>query len=161
MRSIIAKKPLSQTRGFSMIEILVTVVVLSIGLLGLAGMQLTGLKYNHSAYLRSQATLLASDIIDRMRANREMARQGNYDIAIGTSASSITCTAATANCSPAELAAADLAEWKQQLKDLLPAGDGAITRTVNGSETRFTVTIQWDDTRGEQEPTQFPVETVL
>lgn len=144
-----------------MIEILVTVVVLSIGLLGLAGMQLTGLKYNHSAYLRSQATLLASDIIDRMRANRKMARQGNYDIAIDAEAGGTSCTAITANCSPADLAAADLAEWKQQLQDLLPAGDGSISRTINGSEIRFTVTIQWDDTRGELPPTQLPVETVL
>ena len=147
--------------GVSMMEVLVTVLVLSIGLLGLAGLQLTGLRYNHSAYLRSQATLLASDIIDRMRVNRDQALNGAYDIDFGTSTSNTTCAAASADCSPADLAQSDLSEWKQNLQNLLPSGDGAISRTVNGSEVRFTVTIQWDDTRGEQSPTQLPVETIL
>lgn len=161
MHAIIAKKVCPRMQGLSMIEILVTVVVLSIGLLGLAGLQLTGLKYNHSAYLRSQATLLASDVIDRMRANRDAARSGSYDIAIGTAATAGACTGVGTNCTPAEMAAADLAEWKQDLRSLLPGGDGAISRTINGNEVRFTITIQWDDTRGETAATQLPVETII
>ena len=156
-----AGHPARRQCGVSMIEVLVTVLVLSIGLLGLAGLQLTGLRYNHSAYLRSQATLLASDIIDRMRVNRDQALNGAYDIDFGASTSNTTCAVVNANCSPADLAQADLAEWKQNLQNLLPSGDGAIARTINGSEVRFTVTIQWDDTRGEQNPTQLPVETIL
>ncbi len=144
-----------------MMEVLVTVLVLSIGLLGLAGLQLTGLRYNHSAYLRSQATLLASDIIDRMRVNRDQALYGAYDIDFGDYSSSITCATVNADCSPADLAQADLSEWKQNLQDLLPSGDGAIARAINGDEVRFTVTIQWDDTRGEQSPVRLPVETLL
>ncbi|HHH35267.1 MAG TPA: type IV pilus modification protein PilV [Gammaproteobacteria bacterium] len=161
MQEIIAENGCPRMQGLSMIEILVTVVVLSIGLLGLAGLQLTGLKYNHSAYMRSQATLLASDIIDRMRANRDVAKTGGYDINIGTNAPTATCMGANMNCTPAEMAAADLSEWKQDLQNLLPGGDGSITRVVNGNEVHFTITIQWDDTRGEQPPLQLPVETVL
>ena len=69
-----------KSHGFTLIEILLAVVVLSGGLLGLAGLQLTGLKSNHSAYLRSQATILTLDIADRMRANRISAITGAYDI---------------------------------------------------------------------------------
>jgi len=148
-------------QGFSLIEILVTVVVLSIGLLGLAGLQLTGLKYNHSAYLRSQATLLASDIIDRMRANRDIARTGSYDISLGTSPPTASCMGTGKNCTPANMAAADLSEWIQNLQGLLPAGDGAISRTVTGNEVRFTIVIQWDDSHGEEAAVQLPVETVI
>lgn len=144
-----------------MIEILVTVLVLAIGLLGLGGLQLTGLKYNHSAYLRSQATLLASDIIDRLRANRDIARAGSYDISLGTTPASTSCMGTGNNCTPAAMAAADLSEWKQNLQGLLPAGDGAISRTVAGNEVRFTITIQWDDSHGEESAVQLPVETVL
>ena len=67
-------------------------VVLSIGLLGLSGLQTTGLRNNYSAFLRSQATLVTSDILDRMRANREAAKDGDYDIAYAGTPASITCT---------------------------------------------------------------------
>ena len=60
---------LNRSHGFSMIEVLVTLLVLSIGLLGLAAMQVRSIKNTHSAYLRSQATYLAYDMLDRMRAN--------------------------------------------------------------------------------------------
>ena len=66
--------PSADQRGATLIEVLVAMLVLSIGLLGLAGMQMTALKSNQSAYYRSQATVLAYDIIDRMRANRADAR---------------------------------------------------------------------------------------
>ncbi|MFP5393688.1 MAG: type IV pilus modification protein PilV, partial [Gammaproteobacteria bacterium] len=57
-------------RGFSLIEIMVTLVVMSIGLLGLGGIILTSMKNNQSAEARTQATVLVNDILDRMRANR-------------------------------------------------------------------------------------------
>jgi len=123
-------------RGFTLIEILVTVIVLAIGLLGLAGLQATTLRFNSSAYSRSQATNLAYDIADRMRSNVRAARNGAYDIAIG------------ANPSGATLAAQDLREWRIALTNALPVGTGGIARNGNV----FTITIQWDDSRG-QDPT--------
>lgn len=144
-------------RGFTLIEVLVTVIILAIGLLGLAGLQLGGLRYSFSAYQRSQATIMANDIVDRMRANRTVAEAGGYDIDLGDEPDEEDCTGIAENCTSATLADADLYEWKQSLANTLPAGDGSID---NDGGT-FTITIQWDDTRGEEDPKTLAVETVL
>jgi len=152
-------KPSRHELGFTLIEILVTVIVLAIGLLGIAGLQLTGLKYNHSAYQRSQVIVMTNDITDRMRANRTVALAGAYDIAIGGAAAAATCEGVGVNCGPNGIAGADLSEWKQALANNLPSGDGSIAR--NGNGTIFTITVQWDDTRGQQPIKTLAVETIL
>lgn len=150
-----------QTHGFTLIEILVTLVVLSIGLLGLAGLQLNGLKSNHNAYLRSQATILTLDIADRMRANRTSAIAGSYDIGMGEEPADASCEGIGSNCSTAALAGADLSEWKAILANSLPQGDGSIARTVAGGTTLVTIIVQWDDSKGEHAPVQLTTETLL
>lgn len=157
MLSLRHHKAAGQERGFTLIEVLVTVIILAIGLLGLAGLQLGGLRYSFSAYQRSQATIMTNDIVDRMRANRTVAESGAYDIDIGDAAGVASCTGSGKNCSTNSMADADLYEWKQTLADVLPAGDGSVER--NGDI--FIITIQWDDTRGEEEPKTLAVETVL
>lgn len=158
MTSIHQKTSISGRHGgFTLIEVLVTVIVLAIGLLGLAGLQLGGLRYSYSAYQRSQATIMANDIIDRMRANPTVAGTGSYNISIGTMPGAKSCTGTAANCSATDMANADLYEWKQSLAAVLPSGDGSI---VNNGST-FTITIQWDDTRGEEDPKTLAVETAL
>jgi len=132
--------------GFTLIEVLIAVLVLSIGLLGLAGLQTVSLRNNNSAYLRSQAAILAYDIVDRMRANRSAATAGAYDLNLtGSYAGS------------GSIAQNDLNEWVDNLSDVLPGGQGGIAR--NGST--FTVTVQWDDSRGQQPAVAFVVETML
>jgi type IV pilus modification protein PilV len=66
-------------QGFSLFEVLIALVVLSVGLLGLASLQTNTLKFNQGAYLRTQATNLAYDMADRMRANRAAAIANAYD----------------------------------------------------------------------------------
>ena len=70
-------------RGFSLIEVLIAILVLAIGLLGMANMQASGMRCTHGAYLRTQATVLGDDILDSMRANVTAARGGSYDVAFG------------------------------------------------------------------------------
>ena len=67
--------PCRRESGFSLIEVLVALLVLSIGLLGLAALQAQGLRFNHDAYVRTQATNLAYDIVDRMRVNNTALRR--------------------------------------------------------------------------------------
>ena len=133
-------------QGFTLMEVLVAVIVLAIGLLGLAGLQATGLKSNHSAYLRSQATHLAYDVADRMRANRTAARSGDYDIDLGDTASGST------------MAATDLIAWKNSVTQLLPSGDGSVAV----ADDIAVIIIQWDDTRaGGSATEQFRMDTQI
>jgi len=124
----------SAARGFTLIEALVALVVLSIGLLGVAGMQIAGLRANMSAASRTQASYLAADIVDRMRANNSNARAGQYEVKnMGD-----TITGATTN-------ALDVQAWVAELQTL-PSGKGTIH--VDPVTNVATVVIQWVDSRG-------------
>jgi len=130
-----------QSRGFSMIEVLITLVVLSIGLLGIAGLQVTGMQSNRSAYYRSQATIIAYDMIDRMRTNVDGVAANHYDDLDSSSPPSTppTCIDTSSGCSAASLAENDLQEWVDDHLSLLPAGSGTVSRSGN----IFTVTVNW------------------
>ncbi|WP_066976792.1 type IV pilus modification protein PilV [Methylomonas lenta] len=134
-----------KSAGFTLIEVLVAVVVLAIGLLGLAGLQASSLRNNQSAYNRSQATQLAYDIADRMRANT--IAQANYLTATmaptAATDQAADCEAVSTTCTPADMAENDLFEWNAALTTLLPSGVGTIT--IAGGI--YTITINWDDNR--------------
>ena len=129
-------------RGFTLVEALVSLLVLSIGLLGVAALQLSSLRANNSASFRSQATFLAYDIADRMRANRTAAVTG----AAGASAYDIGFGQATA-ASPATLAEQDLKDWLARIAATLPAGAEAQVQSLGNA--MFAIRIRWDDTRGD------------
>ena len=137
-----------QVRGFTLIEVLIAVLILSIGLLSLALTQAKSIRHTQSAYLRSQATILAGDIIDSIRANRGNGVSSAYDIALGASG--------TSGAPPGETSVAeqDLVTWKNNLAALLPQGDGSIVRAGN----EFTVTVQWLDR--DDSTTVFAVTTI-
>ncbi|MBK8535773.1 MAG: type IV pilus modification protein PilV [Candidatus Competibacteraceae bacterium] len=143
-------------KGFTLIEIMVAVVVLAIGLLGLAGLQATSLRFNDSAYQRSQATNLAYDMVDRMRANRQQAVvAGAYDGQALENPPPNCAVVALAGT----LAAQDIQAWRNALACTLPLGTGSITRVAGGNV--FTITVQWDDSRGAQPLQQFQMMTDL
>lgn len=127
-------------RGFTLVEILVTVVLISVGLLGVAALQLTTLRGNQEAYVRSQASVLAGDILDRMRANPIAFRNNLYNAALnGTGAASTP-------------AGNDLLAWQQSIDQLLPGGAtnaaGSIDHTIdpaNPNRHIVTITIQWQE----------------
>lgn len=154
--------------GFNLIEVLVALVVLAIGLLGLASLQASSLKFNHSAYMRTQAINLAYDMSDRIRANRSAALSGGYELGLGDGPPGA-----------GSIASQDLTEWLNALNALLPSGDGAVCRTssnaptglgsCDGSGDVFVIVVQWDDSRGAdsddaraaEETTQFMLVTGL
>ena len=125
----------SRQRGISLIEVLVAVLILSLGLLGVAAMQNKSLSMNHSAYLRSQANIMAYDILDRMRANRSAAMNGAYDH-----------QPEAAVPAGGNIAAEDLRGWLSDLAATLPEGTAEIT---SSNENRVSVTVQWRDRDGE------------
>lgn len=142
-----------RTGGFSLIEVLIALMILSVGTLGIAAMMAASLKSKNSAYSRTQANHLAYTILDRMRANRATAIQHGYDIALGATAvhpPSGDCIGTAANCSPAEIADLDLTQWKDSLVGILPSGDGSIQTVDRNQITEVTITIQWNDRRARQ-----------
>lgn len=114
--------------GVSLIEVLIAVLILGTALLTLTSLQTRSLQFNQSAYFRSQANILAYDILDRIRINRENAE--NYDLAITASAPTGTTT----------LVERDLKSWLDSVAVILPSGDGSIDCD---SDNQCTVNISW------------------
>lgn len=127
-----------QQSGVSLIEVLVSVIVMAIGLLGLAALQGSAVRFNHSAELRSIANSQAQSMIDRMRANKQGVESGFYNNLSGLP-SQTQCSA----CSPAQLAQYDLYQFNTTNAQLLPSGQGQVT----GNGRVFTITIFWDNDR--------------
>jgi type IV pilus assembly protein PilV len=135
--------------GFTLLEILIALVVLSIGLLGIAALQGVGLRTSHGAQLTSQASVLAYDIADRIRANPQSLATYN-----GRTTDTVNCD----NPPTAPLHEADLAEWSCAVRALLPNGTGGIVGTevsaVIGGVTRtittYTITLEWTDRQLEE-----------
>jgi type IV pilus assembly protein PilV len=151
-----------KNRGFTLLEVMVALLILSIGLLGLAALQLTGMRYNTDAYARTQATLFAYDIIDRIRANPAGRINGNYSVANTAAAevivgaysacSATTCKCDGTACSSANLALYDLGKWysaQEAVTGGLPVpgglpGTGPGNRaTIGLVGTMLTVTMNW------------------
>jgi type IV pilus assembly protein PilV len=140
--------------GFTLLEVLIAVLVLSIGLLGLAGLQITSLKFNHSAYMRTAATNLAYDMADRMRVNRGQALTGAYD-GVDFPDPPLACDP---TLTPDGSAAQDILTWRHALICTLPSGTGKIERE---DDNLVTITVRWDDSRGEDAPEEFAMMTRL
>ncbi len=154
--------------GFTLIEVLVTVVVVSIGLLGLAGLQISGLRANMSSEARSTATLLATDIVERMRANPLGVESNQY---VGINTAGLGCGAApnpfcsntsnsdASDCDVAEMATFDAWVWacgmpvanndvqRSGVTNQLNQGVGSVTcnNTPCFPGSSYTVTITWDE----------------
>ncbi len=150
--SVLFKKKFEKklSSGMTLIEILITMVILSVGLLGLAGMQVNGLRSNQSAYLKTQASMLAADMADRMRLNAERAVAGDYNnfTTKGYTGTKPSCSSATTGCTAANQSTLDKVEWASQISGsggvaLLPDAVGTVTR---GAGNMFTITVQWVET---------------
>jgi type IV pilus assembly protein PilV len=133
-------------RGFTLLEVLIALVVLSIGLLGLAGLQTVSLRNTGVSTSRTIATQLAYDIADRMRANANGALSGAYlqtVTTIGSAPSATTCFS-SAGCSAADMAAMDLYVWRSRLVRELNNGTGVVCRDGSAPETATSASVDCD-----------------
>ncbi len=129
--------------GFTMVEVLVSLFVLAIGLLGLAALQTVGLKYNHQSYQQTQATALTYDIVDKMRANSlAVVPTNQYLLSTTSTPPSISTDCSTTSCSPASMAAYDLNHWMTNVTRLLAGGSASIQTAGTGL---YNITISWTD----------------
>jgi len=154
---------MKQQAGLTLIEVLIAVLVLAIGLLGIAGLQSSVLANNLISYQYTQAATLAEGMIERMRANRQAVLEGAYALAPGARAPEAPANCSSAACSPAQQAAWDIAVLYAQVaadasetnlptgpRGILPGGWIGITceTGVNCNETAIRlITIYWDANR--------------
>lgn len=130
------RSPHRQT-GFTMIEVLVALIVLAIGLLGVAGVQTLAMKQTTNSHVRSQVSILAYDMVERIRANLPGAEGGEYS-SITAAPTAPTCT----TCSPAQVADLDASQWYTSLNNSIPGFTGASVTVASGVAT---VTINWTE----------------
>lgn len=148
---------LSKNYGMTLIEVLISLVIFAISMLGIGGMLLMSSKANNSSYSKQQAVQSISNILDRMRANSSAAINGNYNASnINSSGAPTIPSAPSASClstacSPADLAAYDVWSWLSKDVTQLPSGSGSITTAPSGgaNNTLITVTVQWDDSQSQ------------
>ncbi len=144
-------------RGFTLIEVMIAVLVLALGLLGFALLQTMSVRFSQSANYRTQATNLAYDLLDQMRANRLSAAQ--Y-----TAATFVAGAGAGANCDrPVGVnvdVAANIGRWQCQVAEALGEGSSANVTFVGGEAT---VVLTWGDARADaaNPNTSFQVRTRL
>lgn len=118
----------SPQRGVSLIEVLVAVMIFSIGLVGLAGLLIMATHSNQAAYLRTQATFMAHNMADRMGANPVAVWDGSYNSSGYPVATSVTTACdSTSPCTPDDVAAHDMQMWSTQLAAFLPNPSATIS----------------------------------
>ena len=137
------------SRGFSMLETLVTLLIIAIWLLGSAGVQTIAMKLNKSSAMRNQAVLIAAEVGERMENNRSAAADGMYEIKRRTAAVKFDCV--TASCTPGQLAQYDLYEvYKRSIDN----GFDLEIKKIRGSKfeptVTYTIEVSWVDRKGNQ-----------
>ena len=148
---------MTKQKGFSLLEVLIATVIMAVGILGVAGLQVVSLQQNRSSLLRAEALLIGGDIIDRMRANPDQS-YATVNFTDAPASSARNCVALT--CTPAQMAGYDVAQWKCLINPLdedsdpysicqafgisgatLPGGEGEITEALGA----YTVKVRWID----------------
>lgn len=137
------------SHGFSLLEVLITILIVSFGLLGMAALVVSGVRSNNVAHYRSVASKQTEDIADRMRANITGVTAGAYDALADNIPSTVDCVASV--CNETQMATYDHAQWNTANSILLPTGRG----TVNGSlAAGYSITVMWieKEMNGEADP---------
>ena len=146
-------------RGASLIEMMVSLLVLAIGLLGVLGMQVQSLKANQNAYLYSQAAFLANDIYESMNLFPDKA--ASFAIGFSPSTPSLpSCTASDSDCSTSDVITWAKSSWRTNVEKLLPGGQGAVVLNSGAYEIQIKFIVGYDSA-GDVETDVYALKTGL
>ena len=132
----------SRRRGFSLVEVLIALVIMSVGMLGIAGLYVQSMQAGRTSMLRHNAVTLAGDVADRIRANP---RAG---IAYEGDGLDNDCVGGTTDCSETEMADHDIFLWKAQAADTLPTGDVDVAFDDTVFPNEYTINVTWTEPEG-------------
>ena len=140
-------------RGFSLIEVLIALIIMSVGMLGIASLYVHSMQAGRTSLFRHNAVTLAGDVADRMRANPTAAN------AYTGAGADNNCIAGGTNCSNTQMAAQDILLWTQQATDTLPAGLVTIGFDNTVNPPVYTIAITWNEPM--LDPNQQPSYTII
>ncbi len=126
--------------GFSLVEVLITLVIMSVGMLGIAGLYVQSMQAGRTSMFRHHAVTLAGDVADRIRANPTAGIA--YIAPVGTNNN---CVLGATDCNPGQMAANDILLWKAQAQDTLPGGDVTIVFNNGVFPQTYQITISWNE----------------
>lgn len=141
--------------GLSMIEVLVSMTIVAFGLLGLAGLQARSMSYQKDSFDRKAAAELAAQMAERVKANYDGFRAGNYNKKMertDTPSGSVPACATVSNCTAAEVANRDWEMWQLEVKRRLPVS--AVYLTAPADALQMTIVMAWQE--GLTDPLQAP-----
>ena len=144
------KRPQQNQYGFSLVEVLIALIILSVGMLGIAGLYVQSMQAGRTSLFRHHAVTLAGDIADRIRANPTAAAA--YEATAGADNG---CVAGGIDCTPAQMAAQDILLWQEQATDTLPAGNVSIVFDGSANPPTYAITVGW------REPGETPTYTII
>ncbi len=146
MTFVIQSRPPRKLSGFSLVEVLIALVIMSIGMLGIAGLYVQSMQAGRTSMLRHHAVTLAGDVADRIRANP---RAGIAYEGPGLDGS---CVSDVVSCDDVAMAGHDILLWKEQATDTLPDGDVEITFDDSGNPPDYVIDVTWSEPGSTTQP---------
>ena len=140
MHNLRKTRSLRFTAGFSLIEVLIALIIMSVGMLGIASLYVQSMQAGRTSLFRHNAVTLAGDVADRIRANRTAG--ATYANPTGADNG---CIAGGSDCSADQMAMHDILIWKQQAQDSLPNGDVLIVYNNGVTPPTYTIQVTWDE----------------
>lgn len=150
---------LTKNSGFSLIEILISLVIMSVGMMGLAGLKMVSIKGTNSAHFRHESSLLMADLADRMRSNIDAVNNGTYEAETAVNISA----APSPDCSETICSADELSEYDKYQIALkmslaipnsslfITCPDSDCSTTVNDVKKNHTIIINWKEKKDKSE----------
>jgi len=126
-------------RGFNLIEVLIALIIISVGMLGIAGLYVNSLQSGRTSMFRQNAVTLAGDVADRIRANPA------GGVAYAGAGADNGCIGGAKDCTAEEMAGQDVLLWNEQADDTLPNGDVTVTRNDAVAPPEYTIRITWNE----------------